>query len=93
MITATHPARLHPGRGGTSLKAIHNRRRDLRGTFTISCDQRVDELRSCRRSETINAATDSADARTRAAALGWASSRDRYGRTRDHCPDHPPETT
>lgn len=93
MITVSHPARLNPGRGGTSLKAVNNRRRDLRGTFTVVCDQRVDDLRSCTRSETINAATNSADARTRAAVTGWTTSTDGHGRTRDHCPDHPPENT
>ena len=87
MLINTPPVRQPQGRGGTSLKALNNRKMDLRGTYTVTCDSKVDSDVTCAARLALPGARTPADARDQATRSGWSSTAT-AGRTSDHCPDH-----
>jgi hypothetical protein len=87
MLSTTQPVRTNPGRGGTGLKALHNTRRDMRGTYTIRCDHKIHESHTCPASLPLPGAATQVAARAQAATSGWTSITVRQ-RTHDLCPTH-----
>lgn len=92
MLSTTHPVNDRRGRGGTDMKALNNRKRDLRGIVTVHCEQKLDEWRTCPEKMPLPTARDRTAARTLAAAAGW-STRGEGRAVRDYCPQHPQEAS